>query len=120
YKFTVVNGGTVGTDNNLQVSYTDSTGANTGTSTINSGDTGVFKNVAQGIQVKFAAGTLIAGQTFSIKAFVPTVQPAANASATLGSGSGALTLQSGTNQFNNLIPGVTLNLLAADPTRTVS
>jgi flagellar hook-associated protein 2 len=112
YTFTVVNSGTVGTDNNLQVSYTDSTGANTGTITLNSSDAGVAKNVAQGIQVQFAAGTLVAGQTFTVKAYTPVVQQAANAAVTLGSGSGALTVQSPTNQMNNLINGVTLQLQA--------
>src|SRR6202034_2380703 len=80
YTFTVVNGGTVGTDNNIQLSYSDSTGANTGTITLNSGDAGVFQNVAQGLQVQFGAGTLVAGQSFTVKAYVPTVQQAANAS----------------------------------------
>src|SRR5262249_48933397 len=62
YIFTVVTGGTVGTDNGIQIAYTDSTGANTGTITLNSADAGVFKDVAQGIQVQLAAGTLVAGQ----------------------------------------------------------
>ena len=41
--------------------------------------------MAQGVQVQFGAGTLIAGQTFSVNAYVPDVQQAANASVTLGS-----------------------------------
>lgn len=110
YTFTVATGGTVGTTNGITLNYSDSTGANTGTITLNSGDAGVSKNVAQGIQVQFGAGTLVAGQTFSVDAFVPTVQQAANATVTLGSGSGALTVQSATNTVNNLINGVTLNL----------
>ncbi len=120
YTFTVVTGGTVGTDNGLQISYTDSTGANTGTITLNSGDADVFQNVAQGIQVKLAAGTLVAGQKFKIDAFVPTVQQASDATVTLGSGSGALTVSSPTNQIDTLINGVSLNLLGADPTRDVT
>jgi flagellar hook-associated protein 2 len=112
YTFTVTSSGTVGTDNNLQIVYTDSTGANTGTLTLNSGDAGVAKNVAQGLQVQFGAGTLVAGQTFTVKAYTPVVQQAASASVTLGSGSGALTVQSPTNQVNNLINGVTLQLQA--------
>ena len=120
YTFTVVSGGTVGQTDGIQVSYTDSTGANTGTITVNSGDTGVFKSVAQGIQVQFGAGTLVAGQTFSIKAYAPQVQSAANAAVTLGSGAGALTVQSPTNRIDGVINGVTLKLNSADPAKTVS
>ena len=64
YTFTVVNGGTVGTDNGIQLSYRNSSGTSTGTITLNGSDAGVFKNVAQGIQVQLGAGTLVAGQTF--------------------------------------------------------
>ncbi len=120
YKFTVLTGGTVGTDNNLQISYTDTAGTNTGTITLNSGDADTFKNVAQGIQIKLGAGTLVAGQTFTVDGFVPNVQQAANAALTLGSGSGALTVESASNQIDNVITGVTLNLLGADSTKDVT
>lgn len=120
YLFTVATGGTVGTDNGITLNYTDSTGTNTGTITLNSGDAGVFKNVAQGIQVKLGAGTLNAGDKFTVDAFVPTVQQAGNAAVTLGSGDGALTVQSATNQIDNLIHGVTLNLNGADPSKEVT
>jgi flagellar hook-associated protein 2 len=120
YTFTVANGGTVGTDNGITLNYTDSTGQNTGTITLNSSDAGVFKNVAQGIQVQFGTGTLVAGQTFAVDAFVPSVQQAVNASVTLGSGGGSLTVQSDTNTINNLISGVTLNLKSANPGQPVT
>lgn len=119
YNFTVAVGGTVGSTDGIQINYADSTGTNSGTITLNSGDQDVFKAAAEGLQVKFAAGTLIAGETFSIDAFVPTVQQAANASVTLGSGSGALTAESDTNRVDGLINGVTLNLQSADPTKEV-
>jgi flagellar hook-associated protein 2 len=48
------------------------------------------------------------------------VQEAADAQVTLGSGSGALTVSSSTNTISNLINGVSLNLLAADPAKTIS
>lgn len=120
YTFTVANGGTVGTTNGITLSYTDSTGANTGTITLNAGDAGVLKTVAQGIQVQFNAGTLVTGNTFTIKGFNPNVQAAADASITLGSGAGALTVKSATNQIQNVFNGVTLNLVGADPTQTVN
>jgi flagellar hook-associated protein 2 len=120
YTFTVTNGGTVGTTNGITLSYTDSTGANTGTITLNSGDVGVMKAVAQGIQVQFNAGSLVTGDTFSIKGFNPNVQAAADASISLGSGSGAMTVTSPTNQIQNVFNGITLNLVGANPSQPVT
>jgi flagellar hook-associated protein 2 len=120
YTFTVLSGGTVGTDNNIQIGYSDTSGTHTGTLTLGSGDADTAKAVADGIQVQFNAGTLIAGQSFSIKATVPTVQTATDAAVTLGTGAGALTVTSATNQVANLIPGVTLQLSGADPTNPVT
>jgi flagellar hook-associated protein 2 len=48
------------------------------------------------------------------------VQAAGDASITLGSGAGALTVTSPDNQVENVFNGVTLNLQGADPTQTVS
>ena len=118
YTFTVATGGTVGTDS-IQLQYTDSTGA-TGTINVDPSDLNQPINVAQGVQLTLGAGTLVAGQTFSVKAYVPTVQAAQNASVTLGSGAGALTVQNSTNTLNNLINGVTLQLQAADPTTNLA
>lgn len=52
--------------------------------------------------------------------FDQPVQAASDASVTLGSGSGALTVTSSTNTISTLITGVSLNLLDADPTKTVN
>jgi len=52
--------------------------------------------------------------------FDQPVQAASDASVTLGSGSGALTVTSSTNTVSTLINGVSLNLLDADPAKTVS
>jgi flagellar hook-associated protein 2 len=121
YTFTVVNGGTVGTSNGITLNYSDATGANKGTITLSAADGGVPQSVAQGLQIAFSSGgTLVAGDTFSVNAFVPTVQQATNASVTVGSGAGALTVASPTNQLDDVIPGVTLNLVGADPSQAVS
>ncbi len=48
------------------------------------------------------------------------VQEAADASVTIGSGAGAITVTSTTNQFEDLFEGLTLNLQSADPTKTVT
>lgn len=47
------------------------------------------------------------------------VQAAANASVTLGSGAGAITVTSDSNRIDNLIGGVTLDLLKADPAESL-
>lgn len=114
YTFTVRTGGTVGVTDGILIDYTDGNGT-TGTLTLNAGDQDAFKAVAEGLQVKLGAGTLSAGDTFSVDTFAPTVQQASNASVTLGSGSGALTAQSDTNHVDGLVGGVTLDLHAADP-----
>ena len=71
------------------------------------------------MQVTFDAGSLVAGEKFSVDVFAPTIQDAANAQIQLGSGAGAITVQSAKNQVTNLIRGVTLNLQAADATKEV-
>ena len=48
------------------------------------------------------------------------VQAASDATVKLGSGPGAITVNSATNQVNGLIPGVSLNLLKADATKPVT
>ncbi len=48
------------------------------------------------------------------------VEAASDAQVTLGSGTGAITVSSATNTVTNLIQGVTLNLQAADPAKTVT
>lgn len=118
--FTVLQGGTVGTDGNLVIGYSNATGGISGTITLDPGDVDTLKNVAQGIQVKFAAGTLVAGDQFTVKGFVPTVQDATDATVTLGSGDGALMVTSANNQVDTVIPGVTLQLLAANLSKDIA
>lgn len=48
-----------------------------------------------------------------------TLQPAQDASLTLGEGAGAITVTKSTNTITDLIPGVTLNLKNADPGKTI-
>jgi flagellar capping protein FliD len=120
YTFTVATGGTVGVDT-LQLNYSDGSGTNTGQITINPADLDAFLTVAEGLQLKFGSGSLVAGETFTVDVSqTPApVQAAANSSIILGSGSGAITIQNETNKIDNLIKGATINLLAADPTKTV-
>jgi flagellar hook-associated protein 2 len=120
FTFTVAKGGTVGTNDGITLNYSDSSGASTGTITLNSSDAGVAQNVGQGLQIAFGAGTLVTGDTFTVKAYSPNVQQASDASVVVGSGAGALTLTSPTNQINDVIPGVTLNLVGANANENVA
>lgn len=119
FTFTIQNSGTVGTDNGLQVAYSNASGTKTGTLTLSDTDAGVAKSVVDGVQVTFGTGNLVAGEKFSVDVFAPTIESAANAQIQIGSGVGAITVQSAKNQVTDLIRGVTLNLQAADPTKEV-
>jgi flagellar hook-associated protein 2 len=50
----------------------------------------------------------------------PDVQSATDASLVIGTGPGAITVNGTSNQIEDVIPGVTLDLLAADATKTVT
>lgn len=120
FTFTVLQGGTVGADSNLVIGYSNATGGISGTITLDPADVDTFQSVAQGIQIKFAAGTLAAGDQFTVKGFVPTVQDASDATVTLGSGDGALMVTSTNNQVDTVIPGVTLQLMAANLSKDIA
>lgn len=119
FTFTVLNNGTVGTDDGIQVSYTNSSGTKTGTLTINASDVGTAKSVVDGVQVTFGAGSLKANDQFTVNVFSPTIQAATNSQVQIGSGDGAIIVQNSSNTVSNLIPGVTLSLKSADPNKTV-
>lgn len=63
---------------------------------------------------------LTTGTGASIDPANKTIQAATDASVTLGSGPGALTVTAATNTVNALIPGVSLNLLRAEPGKQVT
>jgi flagellar hook-associated protein 2 len=63
---------------------------------------------------------LTTGTGATIDATNTVVQAASDAQLTLGTGTGALTVTSATNQINSLIPGVSLNLLSASPNEQVT
>lgn len=79
--------------------------------------------LADGVSIVFPnSGTLTTGDRFNIDVFVPTIQVAQDASITLGSASGGgapITIASATNTLTGVIPGVTIDLLGADPSATV-
>ena len=52
--------------------------------------------------------------------FSVPVQAAQNAAVQLGSGPGAIRIENSTNQLSNVIPGVSLNILQANPDQTIT
>ena len=72
-----------------------------------------------GVVATFADGAFAAGDRFTIDAFVPTVQAAADAELVIGSGDGQITVTSSSNTVTDLLPGVTISLQKADPDTTV-
>ncbi|MCX6831324.1 MAG: flagellar filament capping protein FliD, partial [candidate division Zixibacteria bacterium] len=114
YTFTVGGTGTqtVGSGD-ITLNWTD--GTNNGSIIVSSADTEVQLSGAgsDGLNLSFAAGTLVAGDKFQVQSFAPLLQQAQDAQISMGSTSGGgspITVTSETNFVNDLIPGVTLNL----------
>jgi flagellar hook-associated protein 2 len=63
---------------------------------------------------------LTSGSGNAIDPTAVTLQAAVDAQVKLGSGVNALTVTSPTNQINSLIPGVALNVLQADPSKSIT
>lgn len=126
YTFTITQGGTGGgvLGDDIEVSYSDGSGENTGTLTFTSSeiDSGSFLTVAEGVQIQLGVGTYTQDDTFTVDvvAAKQDVQPASDASITIGSGPGAITVSGDSNQIEDVIPGVTLDLLSADVSKTVT
>ena len=115
YTFTVQGSGvnTIGSGD-IFVDWTD--GTNSGTINVSQADSEVSLGSgdgAEGLALKFAAGTLVGGDTFQVQAFSPLVQAAQDAKVSMGStdgGGSPITITSPTNTIDTLIPGVTLSL----------
>ena len=114
YTFTV--GGTgdqlIGSGD-IELNWTD--GTNSGTITVSAADTDITLegDGADGLSVYFSAGTLVAGDTFQIQAFAPTIQNGQDAIVRLGSsenGGSPILFTSSENSISDLIEGVTLDL----------
>ena len=118
FSFTVTTGGTVGADT-ISIDWTNDQGQS-GTVTLD--DTyvpGTEIEVFGSMLLSFGAGDLQASDDWSVDATSGTVQAAQDAKITFGSGN-PITVYNSDNTVTNLIGGVTLNLLRADPAETVT
>jgi flagellar hook-associated protein 2 len=122
YVFTVKGSGAqlIGSGD-IELDWTD--GTNSGTVTVSSADTEVTLtgDGSDGLTLSLSAGQLIAGDTFQVQTFAPIVQQAQDARISIGStdGNGSpIVVTSDDNTVEDVIPGVTLNLLKANDTVT--
>ena len=72
-----------------------------------------------GVDATFTDATFAAGDRFTVDAFVPTVQAAADAELIVGSGAGQIAVTAASNTVTSVLPGVTLELAKADADETV-
>ena len=126
YTFTVQQGGQSGTGggDTIILAYVDGSGENSGTVEFSPADVDAATalTVAEGLTITLGAGSFVASETFTVDV-APTaydVQPASDAVITIGSGPGAISVASETNQIDNVISGVTLDLISADVSQTVT
>lgn len=103
YQFSVVSGGTVGTDP-ITLKWTSDSGQS-GSLSIPASASGPTA-VVDGLTVSLGSGTLNVGDKFSAAAFVPKVSDAQNATVQVGN----QIIVSQTNTVSNAIPGLTLQL----------
>ena len=119
YTFTVAGSGvqTVGSD---MITLNWSDGTNSGSIIVSQADTEVelVGPGASGLKLSFGSGNLTAGDTFEVSTFAPLLQTAADAKLAIGSASGygsPITITSETNEFKQVIAGLTLNLKKETP-----
>jgi flagellar hook-associated protein 2 len=113
YKFSVVAGGTAGTDP-LTIKWTSNSGES-GTLSVPANTTGPI-TVADGLTLSLGSGTLNAGDSFSVATYVPGVSSAQDATVQVGN----QIVTSPTNTVTNAINGVTLQLNDIGAQSTVS
>jgi flagellar hook-associated protein 2 len=100
-------------------------GADVRASIVNDGSASPYRLVLTSTRTGAAntiavTNNLTGGDGAGIDPVAATLQAARDAEVKLGAGAGALAVTSPTNQLNSLIPGVTLNLKAADPAKAVT
>ena len=119
YTFTVGGSGvqTVGSDV-ITLDWTD--GTNSGSIVVSQADVEeqLVGTGADGLKLSFGSGTLTAGDTFQIATFAPTLQEASDARIAYGSSGGTgspIIVTSGSNTFDDVIPGVRLTVTKETP-----
>ncbi len=113
YTFTVQNSGTIGSDN-ITINWDD--GTNSGSILVTEADSEVEVLLGgmayDGLKLSFSSGELQAGDTFQVGTFTPVLQDAADARVSIGGGGtgSPIIATSKTNNFKDIIPGLSLNV----------
>ena len=112
YTFTVRESGThtLGSGNVI-IDYTDGTEAGTGSIVVDQADTEIIG--PDGLRLTFSDGDLVGGDSFQVTAFAPLIQQASDAQISLGTdedGASAITVRSDSNHFEDVIPGLELDI----------
>ncbi|MCH9031652.1 MAG: flagellar filament capping protein FliD [candidate division Zixibacteria bacterium] len=122
YTFTIAGTGTqtVGSGD-ITVNWSD--GTNSGSITVSAADTEITLTGtgSDGLTVSFGAGDLIAGDTFTVSSFAPTLQNPSDAKLSYGSSDGGgspIIITSTSNEFTEAIPGLTIKALTVSDAGT--
>ncbi len=115
YTFTIGGSGaqTIGSDN-ITINWSD--GTNSGSILATQSDTEYELTGAgsEGLKLTFSAGDLVAGDTFQVQTFAPLLQAASDAQIAIGADSGnpgsAIVINSATNEFDTVIPGMEISV----------
>ncbi|OGH00441.1 MAG: hypothetical protein A2600_05435 [Candidatus Lambdaproteobacteria bacterium RIFOXYD1_FULL_56_27] len=117
YTFTALGSGTVGTTKGLELKWED-----------NQGNSGILKAGGEdykpgealpfdaGLSLRLGEGSVFQNDSFTFRTFSPVIQPPQDAEVRLGATEtgGGLLITSPTNELEDVIEGVKLNLLAVD------
>jgi flagellar hook-associated protein 2 len=110
FTFTVSGSGsqTVGTGD-ITLNWADSLG-NSGSIIIPDGYSGTNIAVAEGVNVSFAAGTLVGGQSFNVDVYNPELASARDATVRID----GIYMNKSSNSITDVLDGVTLDLLSVE------
>lgn len=117
YTFTALRDGSIGTTKELRVRWEDDKG-NRGELSVGEGyQAGAPLAFDAGLAVAFGPGRLFKDDSFTVRTRTATVQPPQDASIRFGATElgGGLEITSSTNEMENVIEGVKLNLVSTDP-----
>jgi len=117
YTFTALGSGSIGVTKDLELKWEDNQG-NSGTLKVG-GD--FYKNgdplsFDSGLSLALGEGSMFEGDSFTFRTFSPVIQPPQDAEVRLGATEqgGGLLISNSTNELNDVIDGVKLNLLSVD------
>ncbi len=117
FSFNVATGGVVGSDT-IVIDWSNDQGES-GQVVLDSSYAGETVEIMGSLHLNFGAGDLQAGDNWTVSGTSSTIQAAQDARVSFGSSS-PIEVSSSTNTVDNLISGVTLNLLNADPDETIT